>query len=295
MWEALIKVVLYLGPGFLALAITGLVTCVRDRQLRLGALLGLQVVFSFVLFARVQDFDIHHYYLLLVPLALLTARAVIVLVPLVRAWRSWLAGAAVCGLLLADLIGVLTSAGQSFPPGAALILPSGRVEPLVRTDFETVGELGQFVDGLVAGDAPHTMYVVASSSLMNRDTVVSALPAKDQYKLARDRILWTHDVDGRDTFPADVWPTASFVLLATPTQYHLGPQNQYLIGVLAQELGPGGHLSRFYQQLPEQFELQDSVHVTILQRTGVIPSEEIARVEEEFNAARVASIGSQSR
>jgi hypothetical protein len=292
-WDALIKVVRYIGPVAIGLALLGLVALFKDRNTRLVGLgILVQLVVTFVLFARTQDFDLHHYYLLVPAIAILITAAFLVLArargPLTRGIQVALA----C-LMFFGLTTTLTPLGDALPMGLSLLVPdatrntvlSAGLSPLVRNDMDSLHELGGMLQALLQTDKTATIYVAASSPTFSDDVVRASLPGV-QDSVTRYRILSVHQVDGRDGFPDD-WPEASYVLLATPTQYHLAPHDQETIGVLAKELAPGGFLNDYYRELPESFSLDGGVTVHVLARTQQIPTDTIQHLRDEFNQTKL--------
>ena len=78
-----------------------------------------------------------------------------------------------------------------------------------------------------------SIYVLASSEILNDDIIRQAsLPDQMNYPYALEK---SNHVDLRDGFPMQFF-TSSIVLVASPAQYHLRPQDQQVIGVLAEEM-----------------------------------------------------------
>jgi hypothetical protein len=296
-WEVFGRAVQYFGPAFVALSLAGLCISLRSARMRLPAVaLVLQLVIPFALFSRVQDFDIHHYYLLLPSMVFLAAPAMYLLL------RSgtrvgWLIRSVAAVLVTTSVLAVLTPFGQQLPSTVSLVLPSARIAPLERDDLDQLVGLGQRVADLLTRDGPKTMYVIASSPVMSDDMVASALPNSDEGRTAQRRLLRTSHVDGRDPFPQDL-ADADYILVATPTQYHLGPERQHVIGLLADEIRPGGSLSTYYAPLPGDIQLsvpadsanlepvdqsRGTVQITILERTAPIPAAALQLVANQYN------------
>ena len=78
-----------------------------------------------------------------------------------------------------------------------------------------------------------SIYVLASSEILNDDIIRQAsLPDQMNYPYTLEK---SNHVDLRDGFPTQFF-TSSIVLVASPAQHHLRPQDQQVIGVLAEEM-----------------------------------------------------------
>ena len=149
---------------------------------------------------------------------------------------------------------LLWGAVAAFRPGsvndrAALssVAPQTRHPPLVRHDLR---ELERLLDSLeqLAMDRPGSIYVVASSHVLNSHLLSVGCRFGPKPRSFCDRILPTYNVDKRDGFPHH-FAEASVVILAVPTQYHLRSQDQRVVGVLAKNLSEGSELGKSFERL----------------------------------------------
>ncbi|HWO99652.1 MAG TPA: GtrA family protein [Methylococcus sp.] len=247
-----------------------------------GSLLLIQFFIVFVLFARTQDFGVQHHYLLVSSIAIGIATVIIGLWERITngLWR-----AASVGLVLTAL---LLSSVTVFAPGAASIgdrcdslLPSHRFYPLVRDDIDVLENLLAHIEELQL-DQPGEVYVLASSRVLNSAILQNACKLGPRHRWFCDRILNTHDVDKRDGFPRQ-FPQAQYLVIADPTQYHLRPEDQRVIGVLAREVMQGHGIGAAFQRLPGEFKFDKGVMVWIYAKVRPFEKADLEALEAEFN------------
>jgi hypothetical protein len=252
------QVVDHFGIALLVVCAGGLGCLVARRDTRqLGVLLSVQVVLAFALFTRVQTlFGVHHYDLL-VPAAGIGVGTVIATcwsAALPTCWRI----AGVAGVLAI----VLLSAATVFSPTpipAGPLMPRVRYAPLVRSDL---GEIRRLFATLTAL-RPHRVYIAASSHLVNWS--VFAMGCRDMQPDLCTHIAATQDIDTRDGFPRNVLD-ADYVLLATPTQYHVRPADQQVVGLVARDIREGRGIGTSFQRLPGSFAFAGGATVVIYRR-----------------------------
>ncbi len=261
------QVVDHFGIALLTVCAGGLGCLVARRDTRqLGVLLSIQVVLAFALFTHVQTlFGVHHYDLL-VPAAGIGIAALIATcwsAALRTRWRI----AGVAGVLAI----VLLSAAAVFSPSpipAGPLMPRVRYAPLVRSDL---GEIRRLFATLAALH-PHRVYVAASSQLVNWS--VFAMGCREMQPDLCAHIAVTQDIDTRDGFPRGILD-ADYVLLATPTQYHVRPADQQVVGRVARDIRDGRGIGASFQRLPGSFGLAGGATVTIHRRIAPLRSDAV--------------------
>ncbi|MBI2883472.1 MAG: hypothetical protein HYY11_06155 [Candidatus Methylomirabilis oxyfera] len=273
----------WFGWGELVAGLAGLAwLTVRKATRVMGSFLLVQFFAILVLFTRTQDFSLQHIYLLIPGLAAGIAAIAIGL------WERMTTGvwrAASVGLVLAVL---LVSCFTVFAPGAVSIaghlgrlLPSDRFYPLVRHDMDALGHLLARVETLELKQ-PGDIYVLASSTTLNSNILQNACSLGPRPRSFCNRILYASDVDKRDGFPRK-FLQAKYLVTASPTQYHLRPDDQRVVGVLAREVIEGHGIGAAFQRLPGEFTLDDGVTVRIYAKVRPFEPSDLDALAGEFN------------
>ncbi|MBB3175904.1 hypothetical protein [Variovorax sp. Sphag1AA] len=287
----------YFGWSLLACGLVGLVLLWRRQETRTFAIfLLVQPVIIFCLFARTQDFGVQHYYLLTPSVGIGIAALVLWLCAQIRKkiWTSLLALALVfvctiAGSLLVFLSSRMdkstaasvlafsstTISNASSPLGA--LVTTARFPPMLRND------LAEF-DRLLSDVVDHgkgTVYVVASSTVLNSNMMAVACRTSGRPPESCARLLPTKDVDKRDGFPHG-FVRADTVLVAVPTQYHLRPEDQQVIGLLARDMTEGRGVGAAFRRLPNEYRLENGVAVYVYARSRAFEPAELQALSREF-------------
>jgi hypothetical protein len=251
----------------------------------------MQFVISFVLFARTQDFVLsqaghfigsQHLYWALVTIGLFVVLFMQDLFLLVqnRVGKG--------ALLLIFLAGSLANFSVTFLPRAGeiskdlnFVLPSIRQYPMVRTDLDQMQAMLDTLHDLIR-NSPSSIYILSSSFSLNSSVTQEAcfLLEPPQSNLPY-RIFPTTDVDKRDGFPV-LFLEARYVVLTIPFGYHLAPEDQRVIGVLADQLVSGDGIGKSYDRLNYEFRLEDGSHAFIYQRTRPLDPLEVKALSDQF-------------
>ena len=277
-----LALIAYLGPlttlGWLA----GSTWLVLHKPTRpFGTLLSLHAIFVVVLFWRTQDFGFHHYYLLApsVILGIATPLAHVYL----NADRVWYRAAAVGATLAILLMGTTAVMLPAIKPVAEsfwFLLPGEHRYPQVRTDLETLDRILSDLERRHASTQGST-YILASSGILNSNLLANACRQRHGSPPFCESILRTHDVDRRDGFPLQ-FLAARYILLGVPTQYHLTPEHQRVVGILADKIRSGRGIGTAFRRLPEQYQLDDGVRVWLFERVRPFPEADLRGLEAEF-------------
>jgi hypothetical protein len=253
----------HFGLLLILLCLAGLLwLSTREKTRRLGIFLIIQAACAMVLFARVQSLIWVQHFLLLAPAAgigIAAAIAALYNVKLAIRWR--VAGIfAVLSVVLLNSVAVLS--GLQIVPDP--LMARVRFQPNVRDDM---GEVQRLVSTLGKLDASN-IYVAASSWMFNPSILKTACRTTQPDLCAK--IQDGAHVDLRDGFPA-AFLSADYVVIAVPTQYHLWPQDQLVVGLVAQDIRQGRGIGEAFERLPGEFRLDGGVKVSIYQR--VMPFE----------------------
>lgn len=268
------QVIGHFGTGLLLLCIGGMAWLAARKETRgFGLFLIVQTAVAFIIFTQVQSFlGLHHYYLLLPAAAIGLAAAIngIWDSGLRLHWRV----AATSGALSISLL----SSMAAFSPtriGGAPLLPSARFEPLVRDDLP---ELDHLFETLSAAN-PDRVYVVASSQLLNWGTF--KMGCRQKHPELCPRIAVSHDVDARDGFPTGMLD-ADYLVLGTPNQYHLLPQDQQVIGRVADAVRQGRGIGASFRKIGGSFQLADGIQAEIYRRVRPLDQAAILALSDDL-------------
>lgn len=184
------------------------------------------IAVSLLLFGFVQQMGVHHYYILALQMMLLCGLSVSLLAHIGSSRRI----VSLSGIASAVLLAV--NFAMCFSPLASTSLfTKERYQPRMRGDIPVIRQMADELQQL--SQDGRSIYVLASSEILNDDIIRQAsLPDQMNYPYALER--GSH-VDLRDGFPIQFF-TSSILVVASPVQYHLRPQDQQVIGVLAEEM-----------------------------------------------------------
>lgn len=184
------------------------------------------IAVSFLLFGFVQQMDVHHYYILALQMMFLCGLSLSLLAHTGSSHKI----VSLAGIGLATLLAV-NFAACFFPLPQTPLFTQERYHPRVRGDISVIRQMADELQQLSQDGG--SIYVLASSEILNDDIIRQAsLPDQMNYPYALEK---SNHVDLRDGFPMQFF-TSSIVLVASPAQYHLRPQDQQVIGVLAEEM-----------------------------------------------------------
>jgi hypothetical protein len=280
--------------GLLTLILAGLgiaFSAMRRGRRPLVYFLCVQFVIAFVLFTRTQNFVIYagmdefggqHFYWALATIALFLA----LFVQDIFLWARTRVGKA--AVLAFFLIVFLANFSAAFLPGAdaflrpvEFLLPRVRQYPMVRTDLNRVQALLDTLTNITK-DSESTIYILASSFALNSSIAHEAcLHLEPAHAPLAHKIAATNDVDKRDGFPI-AFLMARYVVLTVPFGYHLPPQDQRVIGVLADQLVKGEGIGKSYEKLNFIFRLEDGSNVAIYKKVRPLDPAGVKKLSDEF-------------
>jgi hypothetical protein len=273
----------YFGLIILAISLVGLGWLAAWKKTMIfGVFLTIHSALTFILFARTQDFSDQHYYLLFVPIGIGIA---VVVVHVSSRITGRLCRIAWVGLIFAILLG---NSSIVLSPGAAglstifgRLAPKARSYPLIRDDIEAVERLLNRLGELEA-QKPGDIYILASSFILNSEIVQNSCNFGPRRRFFCDRILRTNDVDKRDGFPRQ-FLRASYLVVASPTQYHMRAHDQRVIGVLAREVLEPRGIGLSFNRLAEGYKLDNEVIVSVYEKVKPFERTDLDALADEFN------------
>jgi|GEM_PF-371644 hypothetical protein len=148
----------------------------------------------------------------------------------------------------------------------------GNFPPLVRSDYGEVVRLVEFLRKIAPNQEP--IYIAGASNSFNANILKQANrklnPPEGWWKL---NTLGRPLIDSRDTYPLPELLISEYVVVATPFQQVLLSDEQVLrsgeqdvVKVVYDAFTQNWEISRDFQLLPEQFQLENGVIVRVYQR-----------------------------
>ena len=168
-------------------------------------------------------------------------------------------------------------------------LLSTNYPPLVRKDYDEIVRLVAYLRSVAAAKEP--IYVVASSQLLNYDLLRNAEGTLYGRGHSVLNVLVTPDVDSRDFYPLSTLLRAQYVLVASPFEHHLRPEEQDVGKVVFVAFTQDWEIAKDFVCLPEQFHLENGALVRTYRRTRPTSLETALRT---FHAMR-SFIGARPR
>ncbi len=135
--------------------------------------------------------------------------------------------------------------------------------PLARGDQATIATLVAWLREQASGQP---IYVAASSATVNRDLFATAEQMLYGWNNTRLNLLYVPQVDTRDSWPLEQLLQAQYVILASPFQHHLAPEDQRVVSNVAALFADNAEFARGFVRLPQTFTLDEGVVVTVYQR-----------------------------
>jgi hypothetical protein len=169
------------------------------------------------------------------------------------------------GIIINNMLFALTSLGETSLKLRSLF-PVTKT-PLHRSDYNEVARLIHFLREHSGKNK--AIYVSASSQTLTSDTLLAA--EQQVYGTKQLNVLRTSNIDSRDTYPLNELLKSHFVVVATPTQYHLPAQEQKVVKVAVDAFEESWAFSKDFQKLPVEFFLEHGVKVKIYQRIRETP------------------------
>ncbi|MDA8084420.1 MAG: hypothetical protein M0024_12255 [Nitrospiraceae bacterium] len=254
---------------------------IREHTRPLFIFLAVQSVTVILLFARVQDFNTHHFYLLIIPMALSVAMllsAVLERIKYIPGRILVLAGFSM--VMTVQFVAVFVPDVAARYHAAGVLMSTFRHYPMVRNDL---AEMHRLLDTVRKGsdEGEEGIYVVASSTILSDDILKNACRAFQYPARFCGRISHASHVDKRDGFPEE-FLSARYVLVAEPVQYHLAPESQRVVGILADEVAGGKGIGASFDRLPDAFTLDNNVHVHIYRKREPFAGGALRDLERRF-------------
>jgi hypothetical protein len=182
---------------------------------------------------------------------------------------------------LSSFLTVFHAGASSFLSPANAVFSRLRLYPMKRNDLDQVHSLLTTLNDLTSS-SDSKIYVLTSSTRLNASIVTNGChDFEPSLADLERRVMPTHDVDKRDGFPFHFFK-ARYVVVTNPIGYHLAPESQRVIGLLAQELIEGEKLGRSYNKLPFEFALEDGSKAYIYEKGTNFDTGDLKRISDTF-------------
>jgi hypothetical protein len=145
-------------------------------------------------------------------------------------------------------------------------------------DIDTIKSADEYINSLTK-DTDKKVYLLASSFVINDEILANANLPEVRYSV--NGLLATNHVDRRDGFPNQFF-MADIVAVAEPAQYHLRPEDQQDVGVIANKI-LNDKPANF--TLLKTYTLDKNVLLHIYQKTGAYDISFLNYLSETFSAS----------
>jgi hypothetical protein len=184
--------------------------------------------------------------------------------------------------LLANFLVVFTPSAGEYLGAGQLLLSDERRRPLVRSDIEELRRMAGEIERLVA-TGNGSVYVLASSDVFSDDILRHASEDANKHCQVCEQIVRASHVDKRDGLRRAFWD-AKWVIVADPIQYHLRPEDQTVVGILADELLHPKGIGLAYAKRPYQFALDGGVTIYVYEKVRPFEKEAVENIGKQFLA-----------
>ncbi|MEG5171043.1 hypothetical protein [Microcoleus sp. B3-D7] len=260
----------FYGLGTWLLVLIGFSAGILTRKLVPAAAIFVSLfgVLSLVEWLLVLRYGYLHYTIHITPIALLGLSTFF--------WTTWLTLKGKVRYLMLGAAGlylVLNAAVGLIP--LKINLPRlfvGNFPPLVRSDYEEVVKLVEFLRKLAPNEEP--IYIAGASNSFNANILRQANrkinPPEGWWKL---NTIGRPQIDSRDTYPLPELLQSQYAVVAVPFQQVLPTDEQVLqsheqdvVKVVYDAFTQNWEIARDFQLLPEQFKLENGVTVSVYRR-----------------------------
>jgi hypothetical protein len=281
-----LNLLIYFGGAFLLYTLLGFGCLLAwHGTRRLSLFLAVQSLLIVYMFSSVQHLDRNHLYLFM-PGFLLVANVFTIRL----AGRFPSAWARVSLLVLVLAIGLVSSTAvfvastRPFLQGSVgHWIPTIACDPLVRTDLREFARMLSILDGYLQTSG-NRFYVLSSSGTLCPDHFLYAERSFPVRFRSSDRLISRGcHVDKRDGFPGALLES-DMVVVAVPIQCHLRRNDQQVVVIPAESFLNRIDIGRAFEQLPDEFSLEQGVRVVFFRKVRPIAPEEIAALSERLRA-----------
>lgn len=240
--------------------------------------LGLSFIITQILFFRIQNMGPHHKYLLYTQLILLTLIAVGVIYNyILQKYIRRVIVTVLTVLFITNFMYTFRFIPQSHL--GSLLYSVESYQPKIRTDIPQLQLLANDLNNM-ASENNAKIYVLASSTLINDDILRKLyLPDVVNYM---PNLNSSSNVDLRDGFPIS-FLSSDIVVVADPIQYHLRPEDQQVVGLLAKEILNGNVINNNFAFVKE-YVIDQGVKLKVYKKQKQFNDQQIQYLRNAFDA-----------
>ena len=136
----------------------------------------------------------------------------------------------------------------------------------------------RILDNLAENDE-NLIYVLASSTILNDDILKHTFLLNGYTSF--NKIFTSFHFDKRDGFPQN-FLYAKYIVVADPIQYHLRPEDQRIICILANQIINQKAIGLSFQKLPYKFNLDDNIKIHIYKKVKPQKKSDLANLSKLF-------------
>ncbi|MFC1975503.1 ABC transporter permease [Chloroflexota bacterium] len=185
---------------------------------------------------------------------------------------AYLAFNIVLGLVPTDILNNVPLSPNSF---AFRGLFAANNPPLKSGDRDEITRLINYLQSFASSKEP--VYVAASSGILSSDhlwhaerelyeQVLSSSYSEFWQTKKLNIIQWTPFADSRDPYPLEKLLRSHYVVVATPVQYHLRPEEQDVVKLVVDAFTENWEFAQDFTRLPMEFSLSNGAVVNIYKR-----------------------------
>lgn len=167
---------------------------------------------------------------------------------------------------------------------------SANYPPLKRADYDEIVRLIDYLRTTASAKEP--IYVAASSDILNDNllwhaerTLYEKVMSYSVHEFWQNReltILWIPFADSRDYYPLEKLLESQYVVIATPFQFHMRPEEQDVLKVVLDAFAENWECAQDFTRLPVQFSLPDGVVVHVYKRLRTTSLQTVLRTLKDM-------------
>lgn len=139
---------------------------------------------------------------------------------------------------------------------------SANYAPVRRSDYDELVRLTKTLKTLAPNQEP--IYVGGASAVFNASLLQDVDRTLDGQTTLN--VLPIPDTDTRDQYPIERLLQADYLVVATPFQHTINPEDQKVVRVISDMVQQGWQFTKDFRKLPAQFRLEKNVSVSLYRR-----------------------------
>lgn len=243
----------------------------KDKKLvTLYIIVVVHLVLTILLFSKIQDFNLHHNYLLLVNWFVLLGLTVPVLVNRIPFFKY-------IAVLIVLLTFVLPQFKSFKSESLAYAFPNVSLKPNYNPNVDFITDLYYYLKKISEGEK-QALYIVASDLHFNNESV-NNIKFPDEYN-SIGALLSTKHIDKRDGLPIDLITKAKFVVVSDKAKNHMDIEDQWVIAKFNDWIYDGAFSDK-YETL-KVFEDDNLGEIVVKKRKEAFSLKDIEFILNEF-------------